>query len=84
MVEPESLDMNVILPMGIRVCTSFCAVMIGPTALVVRCLEKSPKELVRFSKHCGRWTIEILHFSRSLYKSIKDLHVPHAGLLTLG
>jgi len=38
-IDPESLDMNVIVPMGIRVFNNFCAVMIGPTALVVRCFE---------------------------------------------
>ena len=39
--------MKVIDRIGIRVCRSFCAVMMGPTALVRKCFEKSSKELVR-------------------------------------
>ena len=36
LAEPESLDMNVIVLIGIRVSNSFCAVIIGPTAFVLR------------------------------------------------
>lgn len=34
--EPESLDMKTIVPMGIFVCKSFWAVMIGPMVFVCR------------------------------------------------
>lgn len=48
-MDPESLDMKVMTPMGIRVLTSFCAVMMGPTALVVRCFVYALNELIGFS-----------------------------------
>ena len=34
--EPESLDIKVIVPMGMRVCNSFCAAMVGPIVFVFR------------------------------------------------
>lgn len=34
--EPELLEINVMLPMGMRVCSKRCAVMIGPIVFVHR------------------------------------------------
>ena len=48
--EPESLDIKVIAPIGMRVCRSFCAHMIGPMEFVLRWSEKFSKELQLFSK----------------------------------
>lgn len=50
--------MKVIERIGMRVCRSFCAVMMGPTALVRKCFEKSSKELVRFSIRLRQLTVE--------------------------
>jgi hypothetical protein len=36
LAEPESLDMKTMVPMGMLVCSSFCAVMMGPIVLVWR------------------------------------------------
>lgn len=47
--DPESLDMNEIFPIGMRVCNSFCAVMMGPQAFTCRCLEKASNELGNIS-----------------------------------
>ena len=50
--------MKVIDRIGMRVCRSFCAVMMGPTALVRKCFEKSSKELVQFSIRPRQLTVE--------------------------
>jgi hypothetical protein len=43
--EPESLDMNVMVPIGMFVCSSFWAVMIGPIVLVWRWKANSSNDL---------------------------------------
>ena len=71
--QPESLDMKVIVPMGMRVCSSFCAVMMGPTALVLRWLEKFSKDLIWFSQWLQRSASRCTQLSRSLIWSTKAM-----------
>lgn len=45
MAEPESLDMKTMVPIGMLVCSSFCAVIIGPIVLVCKWKANSSKDL---------------------------------------
>lgn len=68
--------MKVIDRIGMRVCRSFCAVMIGPTALVRKCFEKSSKELVQFSIRPRQPTVE-RYTAQSLARLVRRLFSGH-------
>ena len=64
--------MNVMVPIGIRVCRSFCAVMIGPIALVAICLEKLLNDLNLFNSRLDLGHREVLAFQWPATESTTD------------
>lgn len=72
-VEPESLDINIIVPIGMPMCNSFWATIIGPTVLVRRWSSKLVKELSSLSRRKLDVKQGQVHFGGSLGLSAQDL-----------
>lgn len=58
--DPESLDMKTIVPIGIFVCRSLLAVMMGPMVLVCRWKANSSKELC-YHQQSPSWNAPEMH-----------------------
>lgn len=88
-VDPESLDMNVRVPIGTPVFSSCWAVMIGPMVFVWRWLAKFSKDLctVQYPPRANTATSAHIHLGCSLIQLENDpmysLQV-HYALLTFG
>jgi len=67
--DPESLDMNMMVPSDMWVCSNFWATMMGPIVLVRKCFSKLAKDLRCLSHRLPKDVLLCIHFSRPLPES---------------